>query len=97
MEYLFLFILSGVLKKFRKTDRRVLLYSFLLLVAVAFQGWLGKKVVDHNLEVVKVTIHMLVALIIAAIPLLIIYRLKGTGKIADNFLKVAFMLFSPSS
>ena len=74
-------------KKFRRTDRRILLYSFLLLIAVGFQGWLGKKVVDHNLEVVKVTIHMLVALVIAAIPLLIIYRLKGTEKIADNFLK----------
>ena len=74
-------------KKFRRTDRRILLYSFLLLIAVGFQGWLGKKVVDHNLEVVKVTIHMLVALVIAAIPLLIIYRLKGTETIADNFLK----------
>ena len=74
--------------KFKKSNRRILLYSFLLLIAVGFQGWLGKKVVDHNLEVVKVTIHMLVALVIAAIPLLIIYRLKGNEKIADNFLKV---------
>ena len=74
--------------KFRKTDRRVLLYSLLLLIAVGFQGWLGKKVVDDNLQVVKVTIHMLVALVIAAIPLLIIYRVKRSEKIADNFLKL---------
>jgi len=74
--------------KFRTAKRRILLYSFLLLIAVGFQGWLGKKVVDHNLEAVKVTIHMLVALVIAAIPLLIIYRLKANAKIADNFLKV---------
>lgn len=74
--------------KFRTADRRILLYSFLLLIAVGFQGWLGKKVVDHNLEAVKVTIHMLVALVIAAIPLLIIYRLKANERIADNFLKV---------
>ena len=78
--------------KFRKTDRRILLYSFLLLIAVGFQGWLGKKVVDHNLEVVKVTIHMLMALVIAAIPLLIIYRLKENKKIADEFLKVLSVL-----
>lgn len=75
-------------KKFKRTDRRVLLYSLLLLIAVGFQGWLGKKVVDHNLEVVKVTIHMLVALVIAAIPLLIIYRVKGSEKVTDNFLKI---------
>jgi len=74
--------------KFRRSDRRTLLYSFLLLIAVGFQGWLGKKVVDHNLEVVKVTIHMLVALVIAAIPLLIIYRVKGSEKVIDNFLKI---------
>lgn len=73
--------------RFRRSDRRILLYSFLLLIAVGFQGWLGKKVVDHNLEVVKVTIHMLVALLIAAIPLLIIYRFKQNEKVADKGLK----------
>jgi len=74
-------------RKFRKTNRKIVLFSFFLLIAVGFQGWLGKKVVDHNLEVVKVTIHMLVALIIAAIPLLIIYKLKANEKIHDKFLK----------
>jgi len=74
-------------RKFRKTNRKIVLFSFFLLIAVGFQGWLGKKVVDHNLEVVKVTIHMLMALIIAAIPLLIIYKLKSDKKIADKFLK----------
>jgi len=74
-------------RKFRKKNRKIVLFSFFLLIAVGFQGWLGKKVVDHNLEVVKVTIHMLMALVIAAIPLLIIYRLKADTKIADKFLK----------
>ena len=75
-------------RKFRKSNRKIVLFSFFLLIAVGFQGWLGKKVVDHNLEVVKVTIHMLVALVIAAIPLLIIYKLKTNEKIADKFLKI---------
>ncbi len=74
-------------KKFRKTNKQIVLLSLLLLLAVGFQGWLGKKVVDDNLAVVKVTIHMLVALVIAAIPLLIIYRLKINERITDNFLK----------
>ena len=74
-------------RKFRKSDRKTVLFSLFLLIAVGFQGWLGKEVVDHNLEVVKVTIHMLMALVIAAIPLLIIYKLKAQEKIADKFLK----------
>ena len=52
--------------RFRKINKPVVILSFLLLLTVGFQGWLGKKVVDDNLAVVKVTIHMLVALVIAA-------------------------------
>ena len=73
--------------KFSKTDKKILLFSFLLLLAVGFQGWLGKKVVDANLAVVKITTHMLVALLIAAIPLIIVYRLKANERLANSFLK----------
>ncbi len=74
-------------KKFRKTNKLVLLFSFLLLLMVGFQGWLGKKVVEGNLAVVKITVHMLVALLIAAIPLLIIFRLNTSEKIKNRVLK----------
>lgn len=74
-------------KKFRRTDRQTVIYSFFLLLLVGFQGWLGKIVVDTNLAVVKITIHMLVALVIAAFPLLIIYRVRATERIKNNFLK----------
>ncbi len=74
-------------RKFRRSNMPVVLLSLFLLVAVGFQGWLGKKVVDHNLAVVKVTIHMLVALLIAAIPLIIIYKLQVEKKIEAKGLK----------
>ena len=74
--------------KFKKTNRQIVGLSFFLLIVVGFQGWLGKKVVDANLAVVKITTHMLVALVIAAIPLLIIYKLKVEKRIADKFLKI---------
>lgn len=74
-------------RKFRRSNMPVVLLSLFLLVAVGFQGWLGKKVVDHNLAVVKVTIHMLVALLIAAVPLIIIYKLQAERKIEAKFLK----------
>lgn len=73
--------------RFRKTNKAIVWLSFLLLVTVGFQGWLGKKVVDHNLAVVKVTTHMLVALVIAAIPIIIIYRLEKWERKADTWLK----------
>jgi heme a synthase len=74
-------------RKFWKTNKPIVYLSLFLLVAVGFQGWLGKKVVDANLAVVKITIHMLVALLIAAIPLLIIYRLKERKKTGNQSLK----------
>lgn len=73
--------------KFRKMNTPIAWLSFLLLVAVGFQGWLGKKVVDDNLASAKVTLHMLMALAIAAIPLLIINRLKKEESTDDRVLK----------
>jgi cytochrome c oxidase assembly protein subunit 15 len=78
--------------RFRKTNRPLVLLSLLMLFAVGFQGWLGKKVVDANLAAVKVTTHMLVALLIAAIPVLIIYKLKASERIPDRFLKNASVI-----
>lgn len=63
-------------KKFWKTKRSIFYISLFMLVAVGFQGWLGKKVVDSNLETLKITTHMIVALLIAALPMIIIVKLK---------------------
>lgn len=73
--------------KFRNSHRQIVYISFFMLLAVGFQGWLGKKVVDANLATVKVSTHMLVALVIAALPVLIISKLKARKTIAGNFLK----------
>lgn len=90
---LFIFIhFIWTYRKFRKRNTGIIMLSLLLLIAVGFQGWLGKKVVDHNLAVVKITTHMLVALVIAAIPLMIIYRLKERVQTKGNLLKIASVL-----
>ena len=62
-------------KSFRHTKPSVAIISFFMLAAVAFQGWLGKMVVDANLHVVKVTVHMIVAMLITLFPLFIISRI----------------------
>lgn len=74
-------------KKFYKPQRSIFWLSFFLLILTGFQGWLGKRVVDANLAVVKVTTHMLVALLIAAIPVIILHKLVQKQKVYSRQLK----------
>lgn len=50
-----------------KNNRKIVWYSLASFLLVAFQGWLGSKVVSSNLLPFMVSIHMLVALVIVAI------------------------------
>ena len=52
---------------YRKTAKRIIWLSFLNLVVVGFQAWLGSIVVSTNLLAWVVTVHMLLALVILAI------------------------------
>lgn len=62
--------LIWTIRRFWKVNRKLVYIAILLLIAVAIQGYLGKVVVDENLSVVKITIHMIGALVIAALPLI---------------------------
>jgi heme A synthase len=46
-------------RKYFKTRSSIFWLSLFLLLLTGFQGWLGKRVVDANLAVVKITTHML--------------------------------------
>lgn len=71
-------IINFIYFSFKFSSRKDLLFlAYVLFVAVAFQGYLGKVVVDENLSVIKITIHMIGALVIAALPLISITRLQG--------------------
>lgn len=59
--------------RFRKTRPALLWLCLALVLITGFQGWLGSKVVEANLEVVKVTTHMIVALLIAALSVTVIF------------------------
>ena len=48
--------------------------SFFVLPLMGFQAWLGKQVVDSNLLPVKITIHMIAALLIVALLLYLWYK-----------------------
>lgn len=69
-------LLIAAIYYYRKTDKRVVLLCFIGFMLVGFQGWLGAKVVSSNLAPVKITIHMLIALIILALFIYIISCVK---------------------
>ena len=55
-----------------KTDRLAGIFSFLIILGMGFQAWLGKIVVDSNLLPYKITVHMGMALLLV---LLLVYLL----------------------
>ena len=62
--------------KIRKHDKRIFVLSVLSFFLIGFQGWLGAKVVSSNLAPMKITIHMVMALVILSLGVAIIYRAK---------------------
>jgi len=59
-----------------KDRKRYFILSFITVLAMAFQAWLGKTVVDSNLAPYKITIHMVMALVIVGLILYLIYLTK---------------------
>jgi heme a synthase len=81
-----------------KNNKKVTLLSWTTLILMGIQGWLGAKVVYSVLNPIKITIHMIVALIIVAILLQIIkiYETKTTllksNKTFKNILLITIFL-----
>lgn len=81
-----------------KDKKRFLLLSIFTVFGMAFQAWLGKTVVDSNLAPYKITIHMVMALVIVAVILYLIFASKTTFKNQKydskfkNFLIIATVL-----
>ena len=55
-------------------DRGIVGYSFLALLLVGIQGWLGAKVVSSVLAVWLITLHMLLAIVIVSVLLYVLAR-----------------------
>jgi cytochrome c oxidase assembly protein subunit 15 len=63
-----------------KEHKKLIILSFLTCVLMGFQAWLGKTVVDSVLNPMKITTHMLVALLIVAFQLITIYAITENKK-----------------
>ena len=57
-----------------KTNKKITLFSWIVVVMMGFQAWLGKTVVDSVLSPLKITTHMVVALLIVAMILFVIKK-----------------------
>ena len=81
---------------FWKQRRSIVWWSLSLLLMTGFEAWLGKLVVDTNLAVVKITLHMLFALLIGFVAVIIINKLSNEKKVISKQLKwlgtIAFFL-----
>jgi heme a synthase len=87
------FVMAGLSLSFWKTNKKITLFSWLSVFLMGFQGWLGARVVYSVLNPVKITIHMIVALIIVGVLLYIIKKttIKTTFFTEDSiFKKVLF-------
>ncbi len=62
--------------RFWRKRKTITVLSFLTVFAMGFQAWLGATVVYSVLEPVKITIHMVMALVIVALLLYITYTTK---------------------
>lgn len=65
---------------YKKKAKRIIVLSFVNLIVVGFQAWLGSIVVSTNLLAWIVTVHMLLALVILAILVYTYYYSSGLYK-----------------
>ncbi len=64
-------ILFGFSIKWIRKKPLIFIFSLLTLLGVLFQAWLGKTVVDSNLLPLKISLHMLMALLLVGFLLVV--------------------------
>ena len=94
------FIMFIMSFRYWKTKRKIVLLSGMTVFFMVFQAWLGATVVFSVLQPIKITIHMLMALVILALMVYLISKVPDPSKekniIFDKrlyqFLKIAIVL-----
>lgn len=72
-----------------KKSKLIPIVAWLIVFGMGFQAWLGKTVVDSNLQPFKITVHMIMALVIVAFLLYLYFISKPNPSpgISDPILK----------
>ena len=71
----------------------VFIFSLLSLLGIIFQAWLGKTVVDSNLLPLKISLHMLMALLLVGFLLVVRVATKSFGLTKLPSKKVQLLLY----
>jgi len=82
-------VLALVSISFFKKNKKITFFSWLVVLGMGFQAWLGATVVYSVLEPVKITVHMIMALVIVVLLLYVIKITKKSvviTKVAKNIL-----------
>jgi len=78
---IFVLLMFAFSFKYLKTKPSFAIWSFITLVLLLFQAWLGATVVYSNLLPTRITIHMIVALVIVALLLYILHISKENRRV----------------
>lgn len=78
-----IFLTAWSSRIYLKSDKPVFYLAVTAFLLVGFQGWLGSTVVSSNLNPLKITLHMVVALLIVA---LLIYTITRSQR--ESFAKI---------
>jgi cytochrome c oxidase assembly protein subunit 15 len=70
--------------KFRKTKPVLFWLSVLNLIVLIFQGWFGSIVVSTNLTHWTITVHMLLALVIAGLLIYLVHKSGAAPSVETN-------------
>ncbi|MGB5370849.1 MAG: COX15/CtaA family protein, partial [Flavobacteriaceae bacterium] len=86
-------VLAILSLRYWKTEKLLTFLSILVVFAMGFQAWLGATVVYSVLEPVKITVHMVMALIIVAMLLYLLHRTRDRAKAPFHDHMVVKLLF----
>ena len=81
-----------------KDNKVLVIISWLAVFGMGFQGWLGATVVYSVLEPIKITLHMMMALIIVGLLLYLVYKSRVAPKstkhhkLASNIIVLTLIL-----
>ncbi len=66
--------------RFWKIQKKVTIFSWLVVFGMGFQAWLGATVVYSVLAPAKITVHMIMALLIVALLVYLVHTTKKSSK-----------------
>ena len=85
-------LIVGVLSFWQwNKKKRIVGIAWLIIFGMGFQAWLGKTVVDSNLQPFKITLHMVMALVIVALLLYLYFISKSNHRAVEITSRLKYM------